>query len=263
MKIKALTYIAGISVLTSVGMSSCVGDPNSPGLEYMPDMYRSSAVEGYWDYAEVDGKYSEEAYKLVASKYNFVPPSGTIPYQGEGTDGAMMPYEYGAPINADKTHGLFGIAQDTLGRDAAKGDVNPVPYSKDVEKEGKVLYERFCSHCHGEKGAGDGGVPATEKYPQPPAYDAGTTKDLTAGEIFYTITYGKGAMGSHASQLNKVERWKVVYYVQKLQGKELGVETPDSTMTGNPEMIEEMVEGEIQEMEVEAIDEEGHGEEGH
>ena len=260
MKIKALTYIAGISILTSVGMTSCVGDPNSPGLEYMPDMYRSSAVESYWDYAEVDGRYDKEAYDLIASKYNFVPPAGTIPYQGEGTDGVMMPYEYGAPINADKTHGLFGIPQDTLGRDAAKGDVNPIAYSPEVEKEGKVLYNRFCQHCHGEKGKGDGAVPGTGKYPPPPAYDAGATKDLTAGEIFYTITYGKGAMGSHASQLDKVERWKLVYYVQKLQGKELGAGESDSTMTGNLEMIEEMVEEGLEELEVEAIDAEGHGE---
>ena len=26
-------------------------------------------------------------------------------------------------------------------------------------------------------------------------------------------------MGSHASQISQTERWKIVYYVQKLQGK--------------------------------------------
>ena len=30
--------------------------------------------------------------------------------------------------------------------------------------------------------------------------------------------YGKGMMGSHASQLSKEERWKVIRYVQTLQG---------------------------------------------
>ena len=44
------------------------------------------------------------------------------------------------------------------------------------------------------------------------------------------MTYGKGLMGSHASQLTKEERWKVVYYVQHLQGKELVVEA-DTLMT--------------------------------
>ena len=36
--------------------------------------------------------------------------------------------------------------------------------------------------------------------------------------MFHSITYGKGTMGSHASQLTQEERWKLVYYVQKLQG---------------------------------------------
>jgi len=42
-------------------------------------------------------------------------------------------------------------------------------------------------------------------------------KDLTTGKIFHTITYGVNMMGPHASQLNKVERWKITHYVQTLQ----------------------------------------------
>ena len=217
----------GFIALIAGSMMSCVSNDNSPGLEYMPDMYRSSAVEGYWDYAEVRGKYSEDAFNMVREKFSFVPPAGTIPYAGPNADETDMPYKHGAPINADKTHGLYGVRQDSMGLINAKWDVNPVPFSDDVLKEGKVLFERFCSHCHGMEGAGDGKVPATGKFPAPGAYN-GPLKDRTAGEIFYTITYGKGVMGSHASQLNKEERWKVVYYVQKLQGKNPGEMPVDS-----------------------------------
>lgn len=213
----------GFIALAAGTLVSCTGNDNSPGLEYMPDMYRSSAVEGYWDYAEVQGRYDQEAYDLVREKFSFVPPSGTIPYAGPDADATNMPYEHGAPINADKSHGLYGVRQDSAGYANAANDVNPVPYSDDAMDEGKVLFERYCIHCHGEKGAGDGTIPATGKYPPPPAYN-GPLKDLPAGQIFYSITYGKNAMGSHASQLNKEERWKVVYYVQKLQGKEPGAE---------------------------------------
>ena len=89
--------------------------------------------------------------------------------------------------------------------------------------EGKALYGIYCIHCHGEKGAGDGSmvVNSNGKFPPPPAYNAGL-KDLPEGKIFYSITYGKNAMGQHASLLNKEERWKVVYYVQQLQGKTPG-----------------------------------------
>ena len=41
--------------------------------------------------------------------------------------------------------------------------------------------------------------------------------DLPEGKIFHTITFGKNLMGSHASQLNHEERWKIVHYVQTLQ----------------------------------------------
>ena len=40
--------------------------------------------------------------------------------------------------------------------------------------------------------------------------------DLTDGKIFHTITYGVNLMGSHASQVNPEERWKIVMYVHQL-----------------------------------------------
>ena len=43
------------------------------------------------------------------------------------------------------------------------------------------------------------------------------TRREVLGGIFHVITYGKGAMGAHASQLNKIERWKVAMYVRTLQ----------------------------------------------
>ena len=33
-------------------LASCGGEKDSPGIEYMPDMYRSPAVEAYVDYGQ-------------------------------------------------------------------------------------------------------------------------------------------------------------------------------------------------------------------
>lgn len=240
MKLMNIKYF-GIALLAG-GLASCVGDSNSPGLEYMPDMYRSPAAEAYVDYGEVRGVYDQNAADIVEEKFSFVPPNGTIPYVGTGVESTyMMPYEHGAPIGADKTHGLYGVRQDSAGYSNSARDTNPIPFSEEVLAEGEVLFGRFCVHCHGATGAGDGAVPATEKFPAPGAYN-GQLKDLPAGQIFYSITYGKGAMGSHASQVNKEERWKLVYYVQKLQGKDPGAAVPNGAELNMEEVIELPVE---------------------
>jgi mono/diheme cytochrome c family protein len=255
MKRKAFKIVAIAAFITSGGLVSCVADNNSPGLEYMPDMYRSPAVEAYVDYGEVDGVYDEEAQKMVEEKFSYLPPVGTIPY---GEDGEFLaPYSHGAPLGVDKTHGLFEVAQDTAGLANARKDVNPIAWSEEVVKEGKVLYERFCIHCHGEKGDGQGTVITNSngKYPPPPAYK----KDMPSGEMFYIITYGKNAMGSHASQVNPMERWKIVHYIGKLAGKEQGpaeaesVESDGETGEGNgAEELEE--DGSLIEEVIDAVD---------
>jgi len=67
------------------------------------------------------------------------------------------------------------------------------------------------------KGEGDGAVVNNGGYPPPPSY-TGPLKDLPEGKVFHSLVYGKNvAMGSHASQLNKEERWLVAIYVKYLQ----------------------------------------------
>lgn len=226
MKLKAFRFLTIAAFIASGTLVSCVADSNSPGLEYMPDMYRSPSVEGQVDYGEVQGMYSDSARNMVADKFSYLAPVGTIPYTVAG-EMYLAPYEHGAPLNVDRTHGLYEVRQDSLGLENSKKDVNPVPYSEDVAKEGKELFGIYCIHCHGEKGDGQGTVitNGNNKYPTPGAYRT----DLYSGEIFYTITYGKNAMGSHASQLNPIERWKVVYHVEKLIGRDPGAVAEESS----------------------------------
>ncbi|HQW87176.1 MAG TPA: hypothetical protein PLH93_08325, partial [Flavobacteriales bacterium] len=86
------------------------------------------------------------------------------------------------------------------------------------------------------KGEGDGSVVKNGNYLQSFSYIV-ALKDLLEGKIFHSLVYGKNvAMGSHAGQLNKEERWQVTRYVQFLQnGGKLTRSTPppaaDSTAT--------------------------------
>lgn len=165
-------------------MMSCGSDPNSPGVEYMPDMYRTPALEPY----SVNSNYSD---KMEAR----LPAEGSIP-QG------YLPY--GIP-NTNEGYEMAGrLLKD------------PFPMNEATVAEGKVIYTKFCSHCHGEKGLGDGPT-VTAGHPPPPAYNSAALVNLPEGKMFHTITYGKNLMGSHASQLNTEERWKVIRYVQTLQ----------------------------------------------
>jgi mono/diheme cytochrome c family protein len=188
---KLVKNLSGAFFIGLLGLSlhSCTSDPNSPGVEYMPDMYRSPALEP--NMQQVD-EYSKDSAEVR------LPAEGTIPR-------GFMP---------------FGIPESNEGYELAASLKNPLPYSDEALEEGKVIFGKMCSHCHGKNGKGDGGVPGNSDYPPPPAYD-GLLKDLPAGKIFYSITYGKNMMGSHASQISQEDRWKLVFYVQKLQGHDV------------------------------------------
>ena len=77
---------------------------------------------------------------------------------------------------------------------------NPIESSDEVLKEAKVLYERYCIHCHGEKGMGDGLV--GQVYKGVTAYNSRAVKDRSEGHIFHVITHGKGRMWGHGSQIS-------------------------------------------------------------
>ena len=93
--------------------------------------------------------------------------------------------------------------------------VNPLDSTETVVSEGKVLYTRFCNHCHGEDGQVAGKV--GEVYLGVPTYASAAIKDKKEGHVYHVIANGKGRMTSHASQLSVEERWKIVRYVQILQ----------------------------------------------
>ena len=57
-----------VVAITLFVMASCVSNPDSSGLEYMPDMYRSPSIESYVDYGEVRGRENMKL-KLRAIAY--------------------------------------------------------------------------------------------------------------------------------------------------------------------------------------------------
>ena len=185
-------------------MVACTSDPLSPGVEYMPDMYRTPSIEEYVDYGEIQDTINVNLANKLSAK---VPPDGTIPFS-ENRDKARFnfPYPY---ENSNEGYELAGVELE-----------NPIVFTEEVYLQGKEIYTNFCVHCHGEKGLADGSITmkAGGKYPNPTIY-----KDivgLTQGKMYHTLTYGKGNMGSHASQITQEERWVVIHYVQTLKDEQ-------------------------------------------
>lgn len=206
----AFTRIS-IVALTAFALSSCIREEQSPGYEYMPDMYRSPAIEAYVDYGEVRDTI-REPYNLTISARK--PVEGTVPM----TDNFMNDMPYMIP----NTQAGYELSGEVL--------KSPFPQNEQYVEMGKGIYTNFCVQCHGAEGLGNGPVVEKGGHPAPQAYN-GPLKDLPEGKMFHTLTYGKGAMGSHASQLTKAERWKVVAYVKHLQklGNEEEEESTEET----------------------------------
>ncbi|MEZ4808406.1 MAG: cytochrome c [Flavobacteriales bacterium] len=185
-------------------MASCSGDPQSPGVEYMPDMYRSPAVEAYVDYGQDPYHFSNElAVEQRERPSARKPVAGTVVFSEDPAKAMFnMPYPY---PNTNDGYEAAGAALRS-----------PIAMTEATVEKGKAIYTTFCVQCHGETGMGDGSVITKGGHPPPTAY-SGPLKDLPEGKMFHTLTYGKGAMGSHASQLNKEERWLVIQYVKYLQ----------------------------------------------
>lgn len=169
-------------------------DPQSPGLEYMPDMYRSPAIETYVDYQFPDSSTARRA------------PENSIPR-------GYRPYAY------PNTNEGYEMAGQQLS--------NPLTVTEKTIKEGQQLYTSFCAHCHGKKGLGKGSI-QNAIYGAVPSYADETPNrrgnrsmsQLTEGHIYHTIMFGLNAMGPHSSLIRESDRWKIVAYVQTLQGKD-------------------------------------------
>ena len=189
-------------------LASCAAGPDDTGLEYAPQMYHSTPYEpltqitdesaGSWlDSNEADNQgefYNSNPYNKF--KMNMREPVANTIKRGD-------------LLQPDYTLDDLEIAASTL--------VSPFDSTstEDVIKNGKELYSRFCEHCHGSKGGGDGLV--AEKYAGVANLKGAAYAEITEGHIYHVITHGKGLMGAHGSQISQEDRWRIARYVKELQ----------------------------------------------
>ncbi|MEO6915277.1 MAG: cytochrome c [Chitinophagaceae bacterium] len=202
-----LPVISFFLVLALV-IASCSDVRRERGREYMPDMAYSRAYETYAPHEEL---------KERGVNYTAMPVPGTIK-RGE---------EFPFSIPKDK-------AGDTTNYVASKQIKNPLPPLDSLQlKESERLYLVNCGICHGTALDGNGPLYNDGKGPYPAApknliADA-VVSVMPEGQIFYSVTYGKGVMGSYASQLSTSQRWRVIHYVK---GKQLAAKSGSAPAAG-------------------------------
>lgn len=176
-------------------LTACVDkDPQDPGVEYASQMYHSIP---YDPYSQIDpNSYNADGLNMR------LPVPGTVSRQQNGEDLSIE-----MSLN-------YPFAKDSL-EYAAKVLKNPLSMSDtSVMSQGKDLYTKYCQHCHGE--AGDGQGPVAKKYGG--VANLKSVADKTEGHIYHVITMGKGRMWAHGSQILPKDRWKIVTYVNTLRG---------------------------------------------
>ena len=83
-------------------------------------------------------------------------------------------------------------------------------------ERGRDRFTIYCSPCHGAVGDGQG---ITKKYGMGavPTYHDDRIRAMAEGEIFNTITNGKGQMFGYGYNVTIDDRWRIIMYIRALQ----------------------------------------------
>lgn len=205
---KKLLIITGIA-LTGATLIGCGGSKgNNPGETFMPDMAYSRAYETF----NYNSLPEDHDLKSRGAYYSAAPVAGTVA-RGDA---------YTFPIAS----GDSGYAQAA----SYQSPMQNLVLTPEQKTEAERLYLINCGICHGA--ALDGNGPLWKNgdgpYPaKPQVLNGEYAQKLSDAQIYHVITYGKGQMGSYASQLKPEQRWWIINY---MRSKGAGAKaTTDST----------------------------------
>lgn len=205
--------IASIATIGATILSCTGAKGDYPGDTYAPDMAYSRAYETY----AYNSNDSYNNLKKRGINYNAMPVEGTV------ARGEVYSYR---------------LTADSAGMQMAETLRNPydtIATTPSLLSEAERLYLVNCGICHGSKLDGNGPLfnGGNGPYPAaPPALVSDAAKGWTDGHMYYVMTYGKGQMGSYASQLHPEQRWWVVKYIRSKQGLGAGAAPAATDSTG-------------------------------
>src|SRR5450432_1352645 len=203
-----LLYSILVIVAIAAAAFTIVGIPGhlsrKPPLEVFPDMDRQAKLR------------PEKPFDFFTNGLSSqLPPAGTIARSTpiETANGAVYSYQ-DVPFNSGRITGTTNFVA-----------LNPMRVNAVMLQRGREQFNIYCTPCHGALGDGNG---ITKKLGVMPAVISLHDKriiDMTDGEIFNTITHGKGLMGAYGGTVAAQEGWAIVAYTRALELSWLG--SPD------------------------------------
>jgi len=138
-----------------------------------------------------------------------------------------VPLGYAMP--PDRTAIVFSSGPDYLntGRMGSQwGAGFPMEVTAAAMQQGQRSFGIYCTVCHGGAGAGNGvafrfGLATVQSLLQP------RIREMSEGEIFNTITYGKNTMLGLGDRIPVADRWAIIAYLRALQKSQGGATLND------------------------------------
>lgn len=202
------SLIIAACVALTIALASC-GDSRDPGRAYMPDMTYSTAYETYTD-----------SHKRLENS-NIDSGTYTPFYNGRPVEGTIARGEMGS----------YPFKNDSAGYVSSATVKNPLDLATVNMKDAERLYLINCGICHGAKLDGNGPLYKDGNGPYsaaPKNFKADDMMKMSEGTMFHSVTYGKGQMGSYASQMTTRQRWMVIAYIKAQQGGGAAAVTTDT-----------------------------------
>lgn len=184
-----------IAVMFAVGIGPRGEKFTKPPLYLFPDMD--------WQYKL---KYQKPSDFFADGSGARRPVSGTVPIG------------YDLPLSKDDLPvGGEYYLEGTFGDYFGDGMPEEITVDAALLERGRERYQIFCGACHGDSGNGAGVVSKYWAIPPTANLLDPRVAALPDGQIFWTITHGKGLMGPYNGAVPVADRWAITAYVRVLQ----------------------------------------------
>lgn len=194
--------VFGLVVVAVVLIAGKRGDlsRNRP-IQIIPDMKRQAKLR------------PQEANSFFANGVSSqLPQPGTIAQEKPLVVAGQEVFSFDDhPVNTGRVTGSTNFVE-----------VNPFPVAESLLTRGQRQFNIYCAPCHGQTGEGNGITKKIGAMGVVANLHDQRIVELTDGEVFHVISYGKGVMQPYAAQISVSDRWAITAYLRALQLSHLG-----------------------------------------